>query len=218
MIGSGGCMRELAWQISECDMGKMQWEICGYVDIDSPATKQGVCVGGRDIPYLGDDSYLGHIHKSTDIIVSVGSPRARRAIVERLEKNPLIRFPNIILGNTHVCKDADIWRGSRGCIVSVDCRVSTNVKMGDFVFMNMGSAVCHDGVIGDFVTLGPDVRLAGAVEVGENTEIGMGAKVIQGIHIGSNAIVGAGSVVVKDQGDGCKIMGVPARGTYGGSL
>lgn len=73
-----------------------------------------------------------------------------------------------------------------------DVRISTNVTLGSFVFMNTGSKVCHDGKLGNYVTLSPDVTLAGNVIVGDNTEIGMGANVIQGITIGTNTVIGAG--------------------------
>ena len=92
-----------------------------------------------------------------------------------------------------------------------DVRISTNVTLGSFVFMNTGSKVCHDGKLGDYVTLSQNVTLAGNVIVGDNTEIGMGANVIQGITIGTNTVIGAESVVVRDVEDHCKAAGVPAK-------
>ena len=92
-----------------------------------------------------------------------------------------------------------------------DVRISTNVTLGSFVFMNTGSKVCHDGKLGNYVTLSPDVTLAGNVIVGDNTEIGMGANVMQGITIGTNTVIGAESVVVRDVDDYCKAAGVPAK-------
>ena len=93
----------------------------------------------------------------------------------------------------------------------MDARISTNVALGDFVFLNMGSGICHDGKIGNYVTLSPDVRLAGNVTVEEGCDIGMGAKIIQGRHIGANAVIGAGSVVITDIAAGCMAAGAPAK-------
>ena len=90
MIGSGGCMRELAWQ-------KEKWNIIGYVDINRPISAEGIRIGTESIPYLGDDSYFEKIEKPVNVIVSIGSSAKRKSIVEKLEKNFLIRFPNIIL-------------------------------------------------------------------------------------------------------------------------
>lgn len=36
MVGSGGCMRELVWQIQEQKKEKEIWKIVGYVDRKKP--------------------------------------------------------------------------------------------------------------------------------------------------------------------------------------
>jgi sugar O-acyltransferase (sialic acid O-acetyltransferase NeuD family) len=133
-------------------------------------------------------------------------PSLRRKIAQKLKQNPRLHFPNLVIGNTAVCEDVVM---GEGCIVSMDARISTNVRMGSFVFMNTGSKICHDGVVGDFVTLGPDATLAGAVTVGNGSEIGLGAKVIQGIQIGENVVVGAGGVVIRNIESNCTVAGVP---------
>ena len=133
----------------------------------------------------------------------MGEPKLRKKIVEKLKNNKNIIFPNIILGDTRICEDVQM---GKGCIISMDARISTNVTLGSFIFMNTGSKVCHDGKLGNYVTLSPDVTLAGNVIVGDNTEI-----VIQGITIGTNTVIGAGSVVVRDVEDHCKAAGVPAK-------
>ena len=95
----------------------------------------------------------------------------------------------------------------------MDARVSTNVRMGDFVFLNIGAMVCHDGRLGDYVTLAPDVKLAGAVHIGsdKHCDIGLGTKVIQGITIADHVRTGAGAVVVRDVGEAGTVVGVPAK-------
>lgn len=208
LAGSGGCMRELVWQIQEQNKQGARWRILGYVDREKPSEETGVTVGGQRIPYLGDDDYLLRTEVPVNVIVCVGDPALRERIVQKLAVKPEIRFPNLILGETKICEDAEM---GKGCIISMDARLSTNVRVGDFVFLNTGSMVCHDGRLGDFVTLGPDVKLAGSVTVGSGCELGMGTKVIQGITIGHHVITGAGSVVVRDLPDGCTAMGVPAR-------
>ncbi len=211
-VGSGGCMRELAWQMLECSSLQKKWEIVGYVDLKKPENDYGVYVGKKLILYLGSDNYFENLHKPVNVVVSIGSSARRKAVVKKLKKNPLLQFPNIILDDIYICKDASIWDSeSEGCIISKDCKISTNVTIGNFVFMNIGSIICHDGKIGDFVTLGPDVKLAGNVKIGKNTDIGMGAMVVPGVCVGSDVIVGAGSVVIDNKDDGCKIVGVPAK-------
>lgn len=206
LTGAGGCMRELLWQIEELNRQQETWDVVGYVDVsDANGT---IRVGDREYPYLGNDDFLLSQSEETNVAVCVGDPALRRKIAQKLLANPYIRFPNLIMGDTKICSDVKL---GQGVIISMDCRVSTNVRIGDFTFLNIGAVVCHDGSLGDYVTLSPDVRLAGNVAVGSGTDLGMGTRVIQGIHIGSQVIAGAGSVVVRDLPDGCTAVGVPAR-------
>lgn len=200
-------MRELIWQIQELNEKEDTWNILGYVDVEGPDGGTGIRVGAQSIPYLGDDDVLLRKNEDTEVVVCVGSPPVRQRIAQKLQRNPKLHFPNLILGNTRICEDVKM---GRGCIISMDARISTNVTLGDFVFLNLGSGICHDGRIGDYVTLSPDVRLAGNVTVGQGCDIGLGAKVIQGIHIGKNTVVGAGSVIIRDIYGDCTVAGVPA--------
>lgn len=208
LAGSGGCMRELAWQIQELNKQRETWNILGYIDYNPPENGTGITVGKQFLPYLGDDEYLLSQSKPVNAAVCVGSPVLRRKIAAKLMQNGQIQFPNLILGDTRICEDVKL---GRGCIISMGVRISTNVTIGDFVFYNTASMSCHDGQIGDFVTLGPDVKLAGAVCVGENTELGIGTRVIQGVRIGKDIVTGAGSVIIRDIPDAGTYAGVPAQ-------
>ncbi|MCI8483297.1 MAG: hypothetical protein HFH41_03025 [Lachnospiraceae bacterium] len=210
LIGSGGCMREILWQIEERNKEIFTWNILGYVD-KQPFVSNGssaINVGDICCPYLGDDNFLLSRHQKTNVAVSVGEPELRKRIVEKLKKNHWLKFPNLIMSDTRICQDTEM---GQGCIISMDCRISTNVILGDFVFLNIASVICHDGRIGDFTTLSPDTKIAGQVRIGSQCEIGMGSKVIQGTAIGDRVTAGAGSVIVKDIQNDCKVAGVPAR-------
>jgi sugar O-acyltransferase (sialic acid O-acetyltransferase NeuD family) len=207
LAGSGGCMREIIWQIQEANKEQERFRIVGYVDCEKPEDAGGIVVGRERICYLGDDDFLLQKEKDTDVVICVGAPSLRRKIAQKLKQNPRLHFPELILSHTAICEDVAM---GEGCIVSMDARISTNVRLGHFVFLNTGSKICHDGVVGDFVTLSPDATLAGAVTVGVGSEIGLGAKVIQGIRIGENVVVGAGAVVIRDIEGNRTVAGVPA--------
>lgn len=207
LVGAGGCMRELIWQIQELNKACPTWNVTGFVDFCKP--KEDVYVGNQYIPYLGTDEILVDSDKEVNVAICVGAPRMRKKIALKYQQNPNIKFPNLVLGNTCICGDVKM---GQGCIISMDARISTNVELGNFVFMNIGAMVCHDGCIGSYVTLAPDVKLAGSVTIGDGCEIGLGTKIIQGINITENVIIGAGAVVVRDITEPCTAVGVPAKG------
>lgn len=206
LIGAGGCMRELLWQIEELNKKQDTWNVLGYVDISDQYGD--IRVGERVYSYLGTDQFLLDKKEDTNVVICVGSSALRKKIAEKLMVNPHLKFPSLILSDTYICADLKLGQGT---IISMDCRVSTNVCIGDFVFLNMGSVVCHDGRLEDYVTLSPDVRLAGNVTVGSGSELGMGTRVIQGTIIGEWVKTGAGSVVVRELPDACTAVGVPAK-------
>lgn len=212
-------MRELAWQIQEQNRrleqervqeqaGQQQiWHILGYVDRERPADGCGVMADGQQIPYLGDDTFLLERKQETNVFLCVGQPALRKKIAQKLKSNPHLHFPDLILSDTRISRDV---RMGEGCIISMGVQISTNVVLGDFVFLNLGSGICHDGRIGNYVTFGPDVRAAGNVTVKDDCDLGMASHVIQGITIGEDTITGAGSVVIRDIPGHCTVAGVPA--------
>lgn len=208
MVGSGGCMRELAWQILEDNKKINKWNIIGYVDNIPPSDSCGLNIGNYHIPYLGDDNYLLKADHNINVVISIGNSQVRAKVASKYLTNKNLHFPCIVLDNACVCEDS---RMGQGCIVAMDARISTNTKMGEFVFMNTGSILCHDSEVGDYVTFSPRSQVAGMVTIGDKTEIGMNATVIQCLKIGSNVIIGAGATVIREVENNCTVVGVPAR-------
>lgn len=206
LVGSGGCMRELAWQIEVSNKITKEWNIVGFVDQNEEIRE--LTVGNRIIPYLGNDQYILERKEKTNVVVSIGNSLLREKIYKLYRTNESIVFPNIIMKSNKLCEDIQL---GQGCIISDNVKISTNVKLGDFVFVNMDSTICHDGIIEDFVSINPRVTLAGNVHVGKSTEIGMGTNIIQGIEVGKNVVIGAGSVVIRNVEDDSRIAGVPAK-------
>ena len=58
LVGSGGCMREIVWQIQERNKSAENWNILGYVDRMPPEEHSRVTVGNQIIKYIGNDDYL----------------------------------------------------------------------------------------------------------------------------------------------------------------
>ena len=98
-------MRELAWQMPD-------WQISGYVDITPP--EHPVTIGNRTIPYLGNDDFLLQQTRDINVAIAVGDPVIRQKIAHKLQTNPHIHFPNIILHGAEVCSDVKL---GQGCII-----------------------------------------------------------------------------------------------------
>jgi len=108
LVGSGGCMREIVWQMQEQNKSTENWNILGYVDKMPPEEHSSVTVGNEAIKYIGNDDYLLARTELTNVAVCVGEPKLRKKIVEKLKNNKNIIFPNIILGDTRICEDVQM--------------------------------------------------------------------------------------------------------------
>lgn len=80
LVGSGGCMRELVWQIQELNKKLPTWNVLGYVDLTSPENGEYVMVGTQKIFYLGTDDILLEKTDDINVAICVGSPRLRKKL------------------------------------------------------------------------------------------------------------------------------------------
>lgn len=93
LVGSGGCMREIVWQMQEQNKSTENWNILGYVDKMPPEEHSSVIVGNEAIKYIGNDDYLLARTELTNVAVCVGEPKLRKKIVEKLKNNKKYYFP-----------------------------------------------------------------------------------------------------------------------------
>lgn len=89
--------------------------------------------------------------------------------------------------------------------------ITTNIRIGDFVVLNLQCTVGHDSIIKDYSSLMPSVNVSGEVTIGECVLVGTGATIINQLEIGEHTIVGAGAVVTKSLPAYCTEVGVPAK-------
>ena len=110
---------------------------------------------------------------------------------------------------------SQIGRAATGIEIHPGARIGKSV----FIDHGMGVVIGETAEIGDRCLLYQGVTLGGTGKdhgkrhptLEENVVVGAGAKVLGAIRIGSNTRIGAGSVVVKDVGEACTVVGVPAR-------
>lgn len=203
IFGSGGHAREVHQLVEDINRDKLRWNFVGF--LDSNRDVHGESVHG--FPVLGDECWLSK-HPQTALVIAVGNPASRMRIVERLTAFGHELFATLIHPAAWVGNRVEIGPGTMICAGTV---VTTDVRIGRHVIVNVGCSVSHDSVLEDYATLAPGVRIPGNVRVGVGAELGVNAAVIPGRNVGSWCILGAGAVAINDVPPNTTAVGVPAR-------
>lgn len=204
VFGTGGFGREVLALLQDINKVRPKWNIIGFFD---DAYASGTMCNGYACQGKLDD--LNSWPSPLSIVVAVGNPATKKAIVERIT-NPLIDFPKVMHPSVWVGDQSSVEIG-KGSILCAGVMVTTNVQIGEFVILNLQCTVGHDTIIGDYSAFMPSVNISGEVTIGEEVYVGTGAKIINQLEIGSKTIVGAGTVVVKSLPANCTAVGVPAK-------
>ena len=202
IFGASGFARETHQIIRDINRQQQTWEFKGFLDDNT--TLHGSRIHG--FPVLGGMDWLA-ANPDVLVVVAIGSPRAKRAVVERISRIDGVSFARLIHPLAWVGDDVEVGDGA---IVCAGVRVTCDIHIGAHVILNLDCTVGHDSVIEDYSTLAPSANISGAVRLGQGVDVGTNATVIQGIPIGSWSIVGAGAVVVRDIPSFVTAVGVPA--------
>lgn len=204
IYGAGGFGREVLALIQNINKVSDEWNIVGFFD---DGCAKGESHNGVEI--LGGVDELNAWPTEIAVAVTIGSPDTRKDVVGRIH-NPNVYFPTLIHPSVLI-GDRNYVEIGKGCIICAANIITTNVKIGNFVILNLACTVGHDSVLGDFSAYMPSVNISGDVVTGECVYVGTGAKIINQVKIGENTIVGAGAVVAKSLPANCTAVGVPAK-------
>jgi sugar O-acyltransferase (sialic acid O-acetyltransferase NeuD family) len=203
IYGAGGFGREIACLIKQINEIKPLWNLIGFFD-------DGVQV--RDNRYgkvLGDLRILNEWESPLSIVQAIATPVVLENLAIKIT-NPLIEFPNIIAPNVNIF-DKDEFTIGKGNLIFFGCRLSTNVRVGDFNLLNGAVALGHDVKLGSYNVLQPSVRLSGDCNVGNRNFLGVQSIVLMGVKIGNDTRIGTLSVVMRDTKDNSSYFGNPAK-------
>lgn len=203
IYGTGGFAREVHQLLEDMNAERATWNVLGFIDDDASCT--GALV--HELPVLGTRDWLA----TRDLAVALGvgaTPSRWRLVGDLAAINPMIEFPTLVHPLAWVGNRIEIGAGTLVCAGNL---LTTDLRVGSHVILNLDCTVGHDSLLEDFVTVAPSVNISGAVTVGEGCDLGTGATIIQGISIGAWTVVGAGAVVVRDLPPNVTAVGTPAK-------
>lgn len=204
VFGAGGFGREVAAMLKFSNLAE-DYELVGFID---DGLKKGHTVNGLQV--LGNTDFLFETHQPFAIAMGIGEPQTRRQIVELLQENKNLTWPNLIHPNARLHDPQNIKMG-RGNIICDGNIITTNVDLGDFNIINLSCTIGHDAQLADYCSLMPSVNLSGGAGLEDEVYVGTGAKLIKATTLGKGCIIGAGAVVNKDIPPGATAVGVPAK-------
>jgi sugar O-acyltransferase (sialic acid O-acetyltransferase NeuD family) len=203
IFGTGGFAREVLQVALDASEDGVPIRVLGF--LDGNAQNHGREIQGY--PVLGDERWLAD-HPGVAVNIGVGNPAHRRRIAAAVETVGRRRFLTLRHPRSWIGRSVEIGDGSTIC---AGATVTTDIRLGRHVILNLNITVGHDAILEDFVTLAPGAHISGGVLIREGTDIGTGAVTIQNVSLGPWSIVGAGSAVVRDVAPNVTVVGSPAK-------
>lgn len=206
ILGAGGFAREVLWHLRDVmSGGQRAWPAPDDVIFVDDAT-QTRSVETR----LGSFAVVKNwqFERPYPFIVGVGSPKAKMILVDRALRAGLTPAPTVVHPRALV-QDATLGVGG---IITPGCVVTTEVRIGDYVILNLNATVGHGSIIEDYCTINPGCSLSGNTTLARGVMLGTGTVTIERSTIAQGVTVGAQAAVVRslDEPD-VVVVGVPAR-------
>lgn len=203
LVGSGGLAREILQIALDLKDDGEAWNLVGFLDDNPDAAGTSI----HDLPVLGGTDWLAS-HPTTHVTIAIGAPMTKRKVASRIREAGANPFATLIHPQAWVGRRVEIGLGS---IICPGTMITTDIKIGDLVTLNLDCTVGHDAAIGNYATVAPSVNISGNVEIGEGCDLGTGSTIIQGKKVGHWTILGAGAVVVRDLPANVTAVGAPAK-------
>jgi sugar O-acyltransferase (sialic acid O-acetyltransferase NeuD family) len=201
IVGAGGHAREMLDVVRAMNASTPTFDVLGFVDDGHPDTSLLDQLG---TPFLGPMSELEKLGAA--YVIGVGMPEPRKRIDQQLSA---LGLEPAVLVHPRASIGADVELGP-GSVVCAHASITTHVRTGRHVHLNLGARVAHDSVVADYGTLLPNATVSGDVTLEEGVMLGTNSAVIQGLRVGAWTVVGAGAVVIRDLPAGVTAVGVPA--------
>lgn len=205
ILGAGGLGKEVAQMIFSINEIRPTWNLIGFFDDNIPR--------GMQISHYG--SVLGSVKDANNwenelaLVICIGNPKILWSIISTFNNHNLT-FPNIVSPDFSI-EDKDTFSIGFGNIVKSQCKVTVNVKIGNFNILNGSITLGHDVAIKDYNVFMPGVRISGEVTIGDRNLFGCMSFVKQCIKVGNDITLSPLSPLLSRPKDGKTYVGNPAR-------
>lgn len=203
ILGASGFAKEVAWLIDELSQAFTP---------DFFVAKEGSDEVVNGVPVIADAEFdkccTGEEH---NVFISMGSPMVKYAVYEKVKDKPGLHFPLLVHPSVMYDRRSNKIEFGKGAVICAGNILTTDIRIGNFVHLNLGCTVGHDSTIGDFTTVSPGAHISGNVAIGRKVFIGTGAVILERLTICDDAVIGAGAVVTKSITDPGTYAGIPAR-------
>lgn len=139
--------------------------------------------------------------------IGVGEPKVRKYFFNKIKKYNL-NLINVIDKTAIISSNVKL---GEGVFVGKLVVINSDTVIEDNVVLNTRALVEHGNKIGKHSNISTNTVLNGDVKVGEETFVGSCTVVNGQIKIGNNSIIGSGSVVIRDVDDNVVVAGSPTR-------
>ncbi|HEY4717341.1 MAG TPA: NeuD/PglB/VioB family sugar acetyltransferase [bacterium] len=211
IFGTAGFTKEVDWLIEDLFIyNKVNFRINFFVAED------GNELIGRKINskiVLSEAEFIKKYSKKVNnCFVAVGNPILKEKIVKKIKNYaPKSLFPNLIHPNVSFDRRKNKIILGEGNIICSGSILTTDIKIYNFVHINLDCTVGHDSVISDYTTVSPGVHISGNVKIADYVFIGTGAVILERISICSGVKIGAGATVISNIIEPGTYVGTPAR-------
>ncbi len=193
IIGTGGLAREMAMIVEHVNARAHRWDLMGFIGNSTALVGKDLGLGS----IIGDDDWLLSQSVEADLIIAIGRPAVRAAVLARyLDQGARFEYPNLI----HPSATLDFRRVEfgRGNVIAPGCRFTCDIEVQDFNLFNMNATVSYDAHIGSYNVIHSGVNIAAGVHIGDRNLLGSGCQVLEYISMGNGLAIEPGAVVRHD--------------------
>lgn len=182
-------------------------DVIGFLDDDEAV--QSDLIGG--LPVLGKTDIMPDLKVKFGveaIFCPIGSNKIRVRFLQRAKDLGYLT-PNYIHPSVRISPDVKI---GEGVYILLGTSIMPFTEIEDYVMISMGVNLAHHNILRKGTFLSTGCNFGASIVAGENTYCGIGSTIMTGLHsLGKDCLIGAGAVVIKDVPDGAVMAGVPAK-------